>query len=91
MRTAFAILALIAPAAALAAGPEAVQLTSKVSVEHVRKDSDRDFIMSAAEAKQYGMIDEVLTSRKLAEVADSRVMELVEPGNFPDGHATDGS
>jgi hypothetical protein len=32
----------------------------------------------------------VLTSRKLAEVADSRVMELVEPGNFPDGHATDG-
>jgi enoyl-CoA hydratase/carnithine racemase len=47
--------------------------------------------MSAAEAKQYGMIDEVLTSRKLAEVADSRVMELVEPGNFPDGHATDGS
>ena len=60
-------------------------------VEHVRKDSDRDFIMSAAEAKQYGMIDEVLTSRKLAEVADSRVMELVEPGNFPDGHATDGS
>ena len=60
-------------------------------VEQVRKDSDRDFIMSAAEAKQYGMIDEVLTSRKLAEVADSRVMELVEPGNFPDGHGTDGS
>jgi ATP-dependent Clp protease, protease subunit len=60
-------------------------------IEQVRKDSDRDFIMSAAEAQQYGMIDEVLTSRKLAEVADSRVMELVEPGNFPDGHATDGS
>jgi len=60
-------------------------------VEQVRKDSDRDYIMSAAEAKQYGMIDEVLTSRNLAEVADSRVMELVEPGNFPDGHATDGS
>jgi uncharacterized repeat protein (TIGR01451 family) len=40
MRTAFAILALVAPAAALAAGPEAVQLTSKISVEHVRKGAD---------------------------------------------------
>jgi ATP-dependent Clp protease, protease subunit len=39
------------------------------SVERVRKDSDRDFIMSAAEAKEYGIIDEVLTSRELAAVA----------------------
>lgn len=41
-------------------------------VEQVRKDSDRDYVMSAAEAKQYGMIDEVLTSRKLTEVLTSR-------------------
>ena len=39
------------------------------TVERVRKDSDRDFIMSAAEAKEYGIIDEVLTSRELAAVA----------------------
>jgi len=39
------------------------------SVERVRKDSDRDFIMSAAEAKEYGVIDEVLSNRELAAVA----------------------
>ncbi len=39
------------------------------SVERVRKDSDRDFIMSAEEAKEYGLIDEVLTNRELAAVA----------------------
>jgi ATP-dependent Clp protease protease subunit len=39
------------------------------SVERVRKDSDRDFIMSAEEAKEYGVIDEVLTNRELAAVA----------------------
>ncbi len=39
------------------------------SVERVRKDSDRDFIMSADEAREYGLIDEVLTNRELAAVA----------------------
>jgi ATP-dependent Clp protease protease subunit len=39
------------------------------SVERVRKDSDRDFIMSAAESKEYGLIDEVLLNRELAAVA----------------------
>ena len=39
------------------------------SVERVHKDSDRDFIMSAEEAKEYGVIDEVLTNRELAAVA----------------------
>jgi ATP-dependent Clp protease, protease subunit len=47
-------------------------------VERVRKDSDRDYIMSAVEAKEYGVIDEVLMSRELAEVGGSRVTELVE-------------
>src|SRR5690349_18026669 len=32
----------------------------------VAKDSDRDFIMSADEAKAYGIIDEVIVSRELA-------------------------
>jgi ATP-dependent Clp protease protease subunit len=39
------------------------------SVERVRKDSDRDFIMSADESKEYGLIDEVLLNRELAAVA----------------------
>jgi ATP-dependent Clp protease protease subunit len=47
-------------------------------VERVRKDSDRDFILSAAEAQEYGVIDEVLTSRGLAQVGASPVSELGE-------------
>jgi ATP-dependent Clp protease protease subunit len=38
------------------------------SIERVRKDTDRDFIMSAEEAKEYGIIDEVIMTRDLAEV-----------------------
>ncbi|MCA1757076.1 MAG: ATP-dependent Clp endopeptidase proteolytic subunit ClpP [Bacteroidales bacterium] len=34
------------------------------TVEKVEKDSDRDFWMTSAEAKAYGMIDEVLTREK---------------------------
>ena len=34
------------------------------SVEQVRKDIERDKILTAAEAKEYGLVDEVLTSRK---------------------------
>jgi len=34
------------------------------SVEQVTKDIDRDKILTAAEAKEYGLIDQVLTSRK---------------------------
>ena len=33
------------------------------SVERITKDTDRDFIMSAAEAVEYGLIDEVLSAR----------------------------
>ena len=38
------------------------------SMEKVSKDTDRDFIMSADEAKAYGLIDEVIVSRELAQV-----------------------
>ena len=31
--------------------------------EDVERDSDRDFWMTAAEAKEYGMIDEILTRK----------------------------
>jgi ATP-dependent Clp protease, protease subunit len=37
-------------------------------VEKVATDTDRDFIMSAVEAKEYGIIDEILTNRELASV-----------------------
>jgi ATP-dependent Clp protease protease subunit len=38
------------------------------TVEKVAKDTDRDFIMSADEARDYGIIDEVIVNRELAAV-----------------------
>jgi ATP-dependent Clp protease protease subunit len=35
------------------------------SAERLHKDTDRDFIMDAEEAKEYGIIDEVITSREV--------------------------
>jgi len=37
-------------------------------IDRVAKDTDRDFIMSADEAKDYGIIDEVILTRELAEL-----------------------
>ena len=42
------------------------------TVEKVAQDTDRDFIMSAPEAKDYGIVDEVITNRELASVAACR-------------------
>jgi len=39
------------------------------TAEKVSSDTDRDFIMSADEAQEYGMIDQVITNRDLASVA----------------------
>ena len=39
--------------------------------EKVATDTERDFWMLAAEAKDYGLVDEVLTRRELAAVASS--------------------
>ncbi|HEY6319034.1 MAG TPA: ATP-dependent Clp protease proteolytic subunit [Acidimicrobiia bacterium] len=39
------------------------------TVEKVGTDTDRDFIMGAMEAKEYGIVDEILTNRELASVA----------------------
>jgi ATP-dependent Clp protease protease subunit len=36
-------------------------------VERIHQDTDRDFVMSAAEAKEYGLIDEVIDSRSRAD------------------------
>ena len=40
------------------------------TVERIHKDTDRDYIMSAEEAKAYGIIDEVITARE-APIADA--------------------
>ena len=37
-------------------------------LDKVKKDTDRDFIMSADEARDYGIIDEVISTRELAKV-----------------------
>jgi len=37
------------------------------SVERLHNDTDRDFVMSAAEAKDYGIIDEVIDTRLRAD------------------------
>jgi ATP-dependent Clp protease protease subunit len=38
-------------------------------IEKVSRDTDRDFIMTAEDARAYGIIDEVIVSRKLQEQA----------------------
>ena len=38
------------------------------TVDKVKNDTDRDFIMSALEAKDYGLVDEVISNRELASV-----------------------
>ena len=48
-----------------AALEEILSRHSKKTPEEVRKDIDRDKILTAAEAKDYGLIDEVLEYRKL--------------------------
>jgi len=35
------------------------------TIEKVKHDTDRDFIMTAEQAKEYGLIDEVISSRKV--------------------------
>jgi ATP-dependent Clp protease protease subunit len=47
---------------------EMLALDTGQAVAKVAKDTDRDFIMSAAEAEGYGIIDEVINTRELAGV-----------------------
>ncbi len=37
--------------------------------EKIHRDTDRDFVMSAGEAKDYGIIDEVISVRELADTS----------------------
>jgi ATP-dependent Clp protease protease subunit len=49
--------------------------------EQVEKDIDRDRFMTAEEAKEYGIIDEVISSRELAEKGDGQ-LPAGEPGRI---------
>ena len=41
--------------------------------EQVRLDSDRDYYMTAEEAKAYGLVDEVIKSRKEVKLLDGDI------------------
>ena len=43
------------------------------ALEKVSKDTDRDFIMTAEEAKAYGIVDEIITTREARAVAAAAV------------------
>jgi ATP-dependent Clp protease protease subunit len=43
---------------------EILALHTGKSLEDIKKDTDRDYFMSAQEAKEYGIIDEVIVSKK---------------------------
>jgi len=47
---------------------EMLAMDTGQSTEKVAHDTDRDFIMSADEAKDYGIIDEVISTRELASL-----------------------
>lgn len=40
---------------------EIIAKHSEQSVEKIAKDTDRDFFLSASEAKEYGLVDDILT------------------------------
>jgi len=48
---------------------EMIARHSNVSPEQVRRDTERDKILTAEEAKDYGLIDAVIESRKLSSLA----------------------
>ncbi len=41
-------------------------------VEQIQRDTDRDFYMSGHQAQEYGMVDEVITSRALARASSGK-------------------
>jgi ATP-dependent Clp protease, protease subunit len=43
---------------------ELIAMHTGQSVERVKKDTDRDYFMSAEEAKEYGLVDEIIKEHK---------------------------
>ena len=52
---------------------EILALHTGQTIEKIKHDTDRDFIMTGDEAKEYGMVDEVITARKTVELAAAGV------------------
>jgi ATP-dependent Clp protease protease subunit len=48
---------------------EILSLHTGQTIEKIKHDTDRDFIMTADEAKEYGMVDEVISAKKLTALA----------------------
>ena len=46
---------------------EAISRHTGKTAEQIEKDSDRDYYMSAPEAKEYGIVDHVVTSTREAQ------------------------
>ena len=46
---------------------EIISIHTGQDVERIHRDTDRDFVMSADEAKEYGIIDEVIVARNLVD------------------------
>ena len=46
---------------------EILSKNTRQPLERIEKDAERDYWMSAIEAKEYGLIDEVITSKKALE------------------------
>jgi ATP-dependent Clp protease, protease subunit len=52
---------------------EILALHTGQTLEKVSKDTDRDFIMTADEAKAYGIVDEIITTREARQIAAAAV------------------
>jgi len=52
---------------------EILALHSGQTLEKVSKDTDRDFIMTSDEAKAYGIVDEIITTREARQIAAAAV------------------
>lgn len=48
---------------------EVLALHTGQDIERIRKDTDRDFVMTAPEALEYGIIDEVIDAREARETS----------------------
>lgn len=51
---------------------EILALHTGQEITKIKTDTDRDFIMSAEQAREYGMVDEVIAAKKLAALAAAK-------------------
>ena len=56
-------------------------------LERIEKDTDRDYFMGPVEAKQYGIIDEVVVQKKATVRDKTRESGLSDPARSPPGPA----